>query len=133
MRCHQIMMEQGHPEPTGQAKITPGYNLPAKFVLHTVGPIIDHGLTERDCDLLASCYFSCLKLAEECGCHSIAFCCISTGVFRFPQEKAAEIAVRTVKTFLDKGSAISRVVFNVFTAEDERIYQKMVSGTICTN
>jgi O-acetyl-ADP-ribose deacetylase (regulator of RNase III) len=124
MRCHEMIMEQGHEEPTGQAKITPGYNLPAKYVLHTVGPIIDRSLSKRDCDLLASCYVSCLRLAENSGCHGIAFCCISTGVFRFPQDKAAEIAVRTVRDFLNNGSAIERVVFNVFTSEDERIYHQ---------
>jgi O-acetyl-ADP-ribose deacetylase (regulator of RNase III) len=126
MRCHEIMKAQGHEEPTGQAKITPGYNLPAKYVLHTVGPIIDCGPSKRDCDLLASCYASCLKLAEENGCRNIAFCCISTGVFRFPQGKAAEIAVRTVKEFLNSGSTIKRVVFNVFTPEDERIYRRLI-------
>ena len=126
MRCHQIMTEQGHEEPTGQAKITPGYNLPAKYVLHTVGPIIDHGPSKRDCDLLASCYVSCLKLAERNSCHGIAFCCISTGVFRFPQDKAAEIAVQTVKGFLNNGSTMERVVFNVFTPEDERIYRQLL-------
>jgi O-acetyl-ADP-ribose deacetylase (regulator of RNase III) len=126
MRCHEIMTEQGHEEPTGQAKITPGYNLPARYVLHTVGPIINHSLSKRDCDLLASCYASCLKAAEENGCHGIAFCCISTGVFRFPQDKAAEIAVRTVKEFLNNGSTLERVVFNVFTPEDERIYRQLL-------
>jgi O-acetyl-ADP-ribose deacetylase (regulator of RNase III) len=129
MRCHELMTEQGHEEPTGQAKITPGYNLPAKYVLHTVGPIIEHSLSKQDCDLLASCYVSCLQLAEENGCHSIAFCCISTGVFHFPQDKAAEIAVQTVKEFLDSGSTmerIERVVFNVFTPEDERIYRQLL-------
>jgi len=124
-----MMIEQGHEEPTGRAKITPGYNLPAKYVLHTVGPIIDSGLSKTDCDLLASCYISCLKLAEENSCHGIAFCCISTGVFRFPQEKAAEIATRTVKEFLNCGSAIERVVFNVFTPEDERIYRRLLGET----
>ena len=82
--CHELMMHQGCEEPTGQAKITPGYNLPSKYVLHTVGPIIDHPLNQRDCDLLASCYTACMKLAAESGCQSIAFCCISTGVFHFP-------------------------------------------------
>jgi O-acetyl-ADP-ribose deacetylase (regulator of RNase III) len=129
MRCHEIMAEQGHEEPTGQAKITPGYNLPAKYVLHTVGPIIDRSPSKHDCDLLASCYVSCLKLAEKNGCHSIAFCCISTGVFRFPQDRAAEIAVQTVKEFLNNGSTrgrMERVVFNVFTHEDERIYRRLL-------
>jgi O-acetyl-ADP-ribose deacetylase (regulator of RNase III) len=127
MRCHEMMMEQGYEEPTGQAKITPGYNLPAKYVIHTVGPIIETSPSKHDCDLLASCYISCLKLAEESGCHGIAFCCISTGVFRFPQDKAAEIAVQTVKEFLNSGSAMERVVFNVFTPEDERIYRQLLS------
>jgi O-acetyl-ADP-ribose deacetylase (regulator of RNase III) len=126
MRCHEIVAEQGYKEPTGRAKITPGYNLPAKYVLHTVGPIIEHSLSKHDCDLLASCYVSCLKLAEENGCHDIAFCCISTGVFRFPQDKAAEIAVQTVKEFLNSGSTMERVVFNVFTPEDERIYCRLL-------
>jgi O-acetyl-ADP-ribose deacetylase (regulator of RNase III) len=126
MRCHEIMVQQGCKEPTGQAKITPGYNLPAKYVLHTVGPIIDDSLSKRDCDLLASCYVSCLRLAEENGCRSIAFCCISTGVFRFPQENAAEIAVQTVKEFLSGSSIIERVVFNVFTPADERIYRRLL-------
>jgi O-acetyl-ADP-ribose deacetylase (regulator of RNase III) len=130
LRCHELMTEQGYEEPTGQAKITPGYNLPAKHVLHTVGPIIDHPLTQRDCDLLDSCYTSCLKLALENGCHSIAFCCISTGVFRFPQEKAAEIAVQTVREFLTKNDAIERVVFNVFGREDERIYEKLLQSQV---
>lgn len=126
LRCHELIKAQGHEEPTGQAKITPGYNLPAKYVLHTVGPIIDHPLAERDCTLLASCYESCLKLAEESGCSSIAFCCISTGVFRFPKEKAAEIAVRTVKKTLDGTPGIKQVVFNVFGPEDERIYRRLL-------
>jgi O-acetyl-ADP-ribose deacetylase (regulator of RNase III) len=125
------MEEQGHKEPTGQAKITPAYNLPAKYVLHTVGPVIDHPLTEQDCQLLASCYMSCLKLAAlipENACRSVAFCCISTGVFRFPQKIAAEIAVKTVKEFLSSKNSITRVVFNVFTAEDERIYRGILEN-----
>jgi O-acetyl-ADP-ribose deacetylase (regulator of RNase III) len=126
LRCHELMMEQGTEEPTGSAKITPGYNLPATYVLHTVGPIIDHPLTERDCALLASCYTSCLKLAAQNGCRSVAFCCISTGVFRFPQDKAAEIAVQTVREFLKEASVVERVVFNVFNPEDERIYRGLL-------
>lgn len=125
LRCHEMMTKQGYEEPTGQAKITPGYNLPAKYVLHTVGPIIDHDLTASDCDLLTSCYTSCLKLASQNSCQSIAFCCISTGVFRFPQDKAAEIAVSAVKEYLNKDTTIKRVVFNVFTPEDARLYHKL--------
>ena len=121
--CHEMMVKQGHPEPAGRAKITPGFNLPAKYILHTVGPVIDHPLTQQDCDLLASCYEACLKLAAEYHCRSIAFCCISTGVFRFPKEKAAEIAVAQVKKFLEQDSTIKRAVFNVFTSTDESIYR----------
>ena len=98
--CAAIMRAQGHEEPTGQAKITKGYNLPARHVLHTVGPIIDGLLTDRDRELLASCYRACLKLAEENGLKSVAFCCISTGVFRFPKDEAARIAVSTVREYL---------------------------------
>jgi O-acetyl-ADP-ribose deacetylase (regulator of RNase III) len=126
LRCHEIMARQGHEEPVGQAKITPSFNLPARFVLHTVGPIVENAPTERDCSLLASCYTSCLRLAADNGCRSIAFCCISTGVFRFPQEKAAEIALRTVKEFLNQDRMIKRVVFNVFTPTDMRIYSRLL-------
>jgi O-acetyl-ADP-ribose deacetylase (regulator of RNase III) len=126
IRCHELMTAQGHPEPTGRAKITPGYNLPAKYVLHTVGPIIDHPLTQADCDLLASCYTACLELASQNGCRSVAFCCISTGVFRFPRDKAARIAVDTVRSYLARDSAVRRVVFNVFSETDEEIYRNLL-------
>ena len=124
LACHQLMQSQGHEEPTGQAKITPGFNLPAKYVLHTVGPIIDGDeVTPAAEALLASCYRSCLELAEQHHLHSVAFCCISTGVFRFPPELAAEIAIRTVKEFLRKETCIKRVIFNVFKDSDLQIYQ----------
>jgi O-acetyl-ADP-ribose deacetylase (regulator of RNase III) len=126
LKCHELMTAQGFEEPTGQAKITPGYNLPAKYVLHTVGPIIERPLTQRDCDLLASCYTACLKLADENGCRSVAVCCISTGVFRFPQQEAAEIAVKTVKDYLNSHASIERVIFNVFSAKDEGIYRGLL-------
>lgn len=95
LACHEIIQKQGHEEPTGRAKITPGFNLPAKYVLHTVGPIIDDEVTAEDEALLASCYRSCLALVAQKGLRSVAFCCISTGVFCFPPERAAEIAIRT--------------------------------------
>ena len=124
LACHQLMQSQGHEEPTGQAKITPGFNLPAKYVLHTVGPIIDGDeVTPAAEALLASCYRSCLELAEQHHLHSVAFCCISTGVFRFPPGLAAEIAIRTVKEFLRKETCIRRVIFNVFKDSDLQIYQ----------
>ena len=123
--CAAIMRTQGHEEPTGQAKITKGYNLPAKHVLHTVGPIIDGPLTNSDRELLASCYRSCMKLAEENGLKSVAFCCISTGVFRFPKDEAARIAVSTVREYL-KHSRIEKVVFCVHGDENLRIYQSLL-------
>ena len=121
------MRKQGHEEPTGQAKITPGYNLPSKFVIHTVGPIVSGRLTEEHCALLKSCYLSCLKLAEENGCRSLAFCCISTGVFGFPQKEAAEIAVNTVRAYKKETGSDIKVIFNVFKDEDLTIYQDLLN------
>ena len=123
--CAEIMSRQGHEEPTGQAKITRGYNLPAKHVLHTVGPIITGPLTDDDRELLASCYRSCLKLAEEKNLKSVAFCCISTGVFRFPKDEAARIAVDTVREYLKTGS-MEKIIFCVHGDENLRIYQKLL-------
>ena len=125
-KCNEIMREQGHYEPTGQAKLTPAYNLPCKYVIHTVGPIVSGRLTEKDCELLKSCYLSCLKLAEENGVESIAFCCISTGVFGFPQKEAAEIAVHTVREHKKETSSDIKVIFNVFKNEDLVIYQNIL-------
>ena len=126
LTCDKIMKEQGHDEPTGRAKITPAYNLPCRFVLHTVGPIVPGILTETHCRQLADCYRSCLELAADTGLKSIAFCCISTGEFHFPQKKAAEIAVQTVTRFLQENKKIEKVVFNVFKQEDYDIYKKLL-------
>ena len=126
IKCNEIMQAQGHEEETGTAKITPAYNLPCKYVLHTVGPIISGPLRKRDCNLLASCYQSCLELAVANGVQSIAFCCISTGVFHFPQDRAAEIAVETVSEFLRTDTCVKKVIFNVFKQEDYDIYQKLL-------
>lgn len=126
LACHEIMRAQGCEEATGGAKITPGYNLPCKHVLHTVGPVVSGPLQPRDRALLASCYRSCLALAAEHGVHSIAFCCISTGVFRFPQESAAEIAVETAVRFLAQNQSVHQVIFNVFTDRDLAIYQRLL-------
>ncbi len=126
IKCNEIMQAQGHEEETGTAKITPAYNLPCKCVLHTVGPIISGPLRKRDCNLLASCYQSCLELAVANGGQSIAFCCISTGVFHFPQDRAAEIAVETVSEFLRTDTCVKKVIFNVFKQEDYDIYQKLL-------
>ena len=124
LACDEIMRAQGHEEPTGCAKITPGFNLPAKYVLHTVGPIVSGRLTERHCKELASCYESCLHLAAENGIGSVAFCCISTGVFGFPQREAAKIAVETVTAFQKERSIDA--VFNVFKEADLRIYRALL-------
>ena len=128
LACDRIMNEQGHDEPTGKAKITPAYNLPSRFVLHTVGPIVSGRLTETHCRQLADCYSSCLELVADRGLKSIAFCCISTGEFHFPQRKAAEIAVRTVIDYLDADTRIEKVVFNVFKQEDRDIYRELLGA-----
>ena len=122
--CYGLMKKQGYEEPTGQAKITPAFNLPCKYVIHTVGPIVNVKLTGEHRELLKSCYLSCLKLAEENGLKSIAFCCISTGVFGFPQKEAARIAVDTVREY--KKHSDIKVIFNVFKDEDRIIYEKLL-------
>ena len=125
--CFDIMQKQGEYEKTGQAKLTSGYNLPAKYVLHTVGPIIYNKVKESDKELLASCYRNCLELAVKNGIKSVAFCCISTGEFRFPNELAAEIAVSTVRTFIkNHPESEIKVVFNVFKDSDFNIYRKIL-------
>ena len=126
LKCAEIMSQQGYEEPTGQAKITPAYNLPCAYAIHTVGPIVRGDLTQEHCDLLESCYRSCLELADENGVESIAFCCISTGVFMFPNDKAAEIAVRTVRDYKAETGSKIEVIFNVFKELDERIYRELL-------
>ena len=128
LACAELMEQQGYPEPTGQAKITPAFNLPCRYVLHTVGPIISGRVTAEDKELLASCYRSCLALAAENKLESVAFCCISTGEFHFPNELAAEIAVRTVKEFLEKQTGVKKVIFNVFKDLDKAIYEKLLQA-----
>jgi O-acetyl-ADP-ribose deacetylase (regulator of RNase III) len=123
--CNDIMTKQGHPEHTGEAKLTPAFNLPCDYVIHTVGPIVNGALTAEHRALLAACYRSCLELADENGIKSIAFCCISTGVFMFPNDIAAEIAVNTVREYREKGSDI-KVVFNVFKEYDEQLYLSLL-------
>jgi O-acetyl-ADP-ribose deacetylase (regulator of RNase III) len=127
LACDELMNRQGHEEPTGSAKITPAFNLPCSYVIHTVGPIVPGSvLTKQHRRQLEDCYRSCLELAVEHGLKSIAFCCISTGEFHFPQEKAAEIAVRTVQDFLAADTQLELVVFNVFKEEDWEIYKRIV-------
>lgn len=128
LACAELMEQQGYPEPTGQAKITPAFNLPCRYVMHTVGPIVSGRVTKEDKELLASCYRSCLKAAAENELESVAFCCISTGEFHFPNELAAEIAVRTVKDFLKKQTSVKKVIFNVFKDFDKELYEKRLSA-----
>ena len=127
--CHQLMLQQGHEEPTGQAKITKAYNLPCKHVIHTVGPIIPNGIpTDFQKEQLASCYRNIMACADENGLESVAFCCISTGEFRFPNELAAEIAVKTVSDYLSThpNTSLKHIVFNVFKDVDKEIYQRLL-------
>lgn len=127
--CFQKMQKQGFEEPTGQAKITLAYNLPCRYVLHTVGPIINGHLTKKDRDLLAGCYTSCLQLATNYHLESVAFCCISTGVFHFPNEKAAEIAIASTTDFLKQNdTTVKKVVFNVFKENDKQIYERLLGS-----
>lgn len=126
LECDKIMKKQGYDEPTGEAKITPAYNLPCDYVIHTVGPIVQGRLNSNHEKLLEDCYRNCLRAAEENGIKSIAFCCISTGVFMFPNERAAQIAVATVKKYKEKNNSQIKVIFNVFKDEDEEIYRKIL-------
>lgn len=126
LACNDLMKQQKFNEPTGMAKITPAFNLPSKYVIHTVGPIVHGKLTEQDLEMLASCYHSCLSLAEKNKIKSIAFCCISTGEFNFPNDRAAEIAVQTVRKYKLNTYSKIKVIFNVFKDVDYKIYQKLL-------
>lgn len=126
LECSERMKQQGHEEETGRAKLTKAYNLPCRYVLHTVGPIVHGSLTKKDKELLASCYQSCLELAERNGLKSIAFCCISTGEFHFPNDKAAQIAVETVKRYKEQAHSKIEVIFNVFKELDYNIYRELL-------
>lgn len=126
LACAELMEKQRHEEESGGAKITPAFNLPCSHVLHTVGPIVYGFLTEKACAQLASCYRSCLSLAVGNDLESIAFCCISTGEFGFPNDKAAEIAVRTVKDFKLETKNDIKVVFNVFKDIDLKLYKALL-------
>lgn len=128
LACQKLMEKQGHEEEAGLAKITPAFNLPSAYVLHTVGPVVNGGLTEKHKELLSSCYNSCLELASQYDIESIAFCCISTGVFGFPQREAAKIAVSSVKQYLKENNKIRKVVFNVFQSSDYQIYRKLLGA-----
>lgn len=129
--CNRIMQTQDHDEEVGGAKITGAYNLPSKHVIHTVGPAIPYGSkpSKKDCDDLASCYNSCLDIASYNKLESIAFCCISTGVFNFPQDLAAKIAIKTVNQYLKSNeTSLKHIIFNVFTDKDYLIYKEFFNG-----
>lgn len=128
LACANLMQQQGYAEPTGQAKITPAYNLPCRYILHTVGPIISGRVSRKDRAALASCYRSCLTLAADHQLESVAFCCISTGEFHFPNEQAAEIAVHTVQDFLRQETSVKQVIFNVFKDVDQTIYERLLQA-----
>lgn len=126
--CNEIMIKQGHLEKNGDAKITPAYNLPSKYVIHTVGPQITSKVHEQDKIDLENCYISSLEKCEEYNIKSIAFPCISTGVFSFPEVEAAKIATNTVKKYLNENqnTKIKKVIFNVFTENSNQIYRKIL-------
>ena len=126
LECAEIMKKQKTEEPTGKAKITNAYNLPCKYVLHTVGPIVYGRLTQKHEKELADCYLSCLELADEKGLQSLAFCCISTGEFHFPNERAAQIAIRTVTEYKRQTQSKIKVIFNVFKEVDYEIYERLL-------
>ena len=127
LECSEIMKQQGYNEPTGRAKITKAYNLPCDYVLHTVGPIINGVVTRQDEQMIESCYRSCMELAEKNDIQSIAFCCISTGVFHFPNQRAAEIAVDTVQKYKAETGSRMKVIFNVFKDLDYEIYRELLT------
>lgn len=126
LACAEIMEKQGHAEPAGSAKLTKAYNLPCEYVLHTVGPVVMGKVTKKDEKLLESCYRSCLALAERNGIKSVAFCCISTGEFHFPNKRAAEIAVGTVKDYKERTHSEIEVIFDVFKDMDYEIYRELL-------
>ena len=131
LACDEIMQKKAEPEPTGIAEITPAFNLPAKYVIHTVGPIVyTDEPTNKDRQFLASCYRSCLECADDNNLSSIAFCCISTGEFHYPNKEAAKVALSTVNSYFENNpdSGISTVVFNVFKDIDYDIYKQLLSN-----
>ena len=124
--CNEIILKQGHEEKIGNAKITSAYNLPSKYVIHTVGTIVNGKVTNENERELKSCYSSCLKLADKNKLDNIAFCCISTGIFGFPNELAAEIATNMVREYKKETKTKLEVIFNVFKECDYEIYKKLL-------
>ena len=127
--CSKIMGAQGEAEPAGCAKITLAYNLPSKYIIHTVGPMVGLRVTEDDRRGLRNCYLSCLNLAKEMKLHTVAFCCISTGIFSFPNDEAAAVAVGAVKNWLLETGYDMRIIFDVFLDKDFEIYKDVLKNT----
>ncbi len=127
--CSKIMGAQGEAEPAGCAKITLAYNLPSKYIIHTVGPMVGLRVTEEDRRVLRNCYLSSLNLAKEIKIHTIAFCCISTGIFSFPNDEAAAVAVGAVKNWLLETGYDMRIIFDVFLDKDLAIYEDVLKNT----
>lgn len=127
--CSKIMGAQGESEPAGCAKITLAYNLPSKYIIHTVGPMVGLRVTEEDRRVLRNCYLSSLNLAKEMKIHTIAFCCISTGIFSFPNDEAAAVAVGAVKNWLLETGYDMRIIFDVFLDKDLAIYEDVLKNT----
>ena len=128
MNQRRIRFGKNYEEPTGTATLTSAYNLPCEYVIHTVGPIVYGRLTDALRSQLADCYRNVLLCCVDHGIESVAFCCISTGEFHFPNQEAAEIAVRTTEEFLTEheGCCIRRVIFNVFKDQDKEIYEEIL-------
>ncbi len=126
LHCNEIM--KGNLEKTGSCIITPAFNLPSKYVLHTVGPIIKNEVSKNDEELLYKCYKTCLETAKNNNIKSIAFCSISTGEFRFPNELASHIAVKAVKDFLENTKYNIKIVFNVFKDLDYKLYNNILNN-----
>ena len=121
----KIMQEQGYDEPNGRCKVTKAYNLPSKYILHTVGPVYS-GSKQDNIDL-ESCYLSCLVTADKMNLKSVVFCSLSTGIFGFPIEKASEIAIKTVKKYLEsENKNIKKVIFNLFSDGDYDVYDRKI-------
>lgn len=126
--CARLMRKRKNGMATGQAALTPAFNLPCEYILHTVGPVISGEPDDEDCRLLASCYRSCLELAEQNHIKSVAFCCISTGEYHFPNALAAEIAVKTVTGYLSRAQTEIEVIFNVFKDADYAVYRSLLAA-----
>jgi len=128
-KCRELMAIENKHEPTGKAKITPSYKLPCRFVIHTVGPIIERGGPLQP-DLLSSCYRECLNLAKANELRTIAFCCISTGVFGYPNSPACNTVLETVSEWLEieeNEKSIDYIIFNVFKDIDALIYERILT------